>query len=104
MKKVFLTFILSAGIAGAYAQTTPGAGTGTPTDPNTNPSTITPNTNGTLNPGTPNTGTPNNSINNNSMTTPIAPSDTAKVPSNTAPSIQNQQNKSTAPKNSTIGQ
>jgi len=101
MKIITLTLFLSAGIAGAYAQTnnstlpgiTPPATTPSPSSgyspsvsPNGNGSTLTPNNTGTNNTGIPNSGTttPNNSLPNsgNPSYTPDPNSNQNTLPNN----------------------
>lgn len=97
MKKIIFTLILSAGMAGAYAQTNNNGGAGTPTNP-TNPSTITPN-DGTPNNGTPNNGTvtPKNNngteFNNGAQKNSTSPGDTATLYNNNKMSPSDKKNK-----------
>jgi hypothetical protein len=113
MKKIILAFFLSAGIAGAYAQTNNGTGTtpGQHSDPTVNPgssSPVNPNDKGANN-GVDKTGQYNSGSKGPNSGSQIAP-DTTQSPNRTSPngssttpgnSSTPNNKKSTAPGNST---
>jgi hypothetical protein len=103
MKTIALAVFLSAGIAGAYAQTNNNGGTGTPANPSDK--TITPNTPNNNGSNKNNTITPNNggSNKNNTITpnggTQSNPKDTTTMPNrkSTGTNPSDKKNPSTNP-------